>query len=71
MKSIENGEEKKINLYPTNGAFVCLTYVTSNSIVKRSLSSFKAFSNYGSPFSIVEKKSLYNHFVNIWTMKKR
>ncbi|KRY62236.1 hypothetical protein T11_7183, partial [Trichinella zimbabwensis] len=31
-----------------------LTYVASGSVVKRSLSSFKAFSNYGSPFSIVE-----------------
>ncbi|KRZ68761.1 hypothetical protein T10_4607 [Trichinella papuae] len=40
----------------SNGALVCLTYVASNSIVKRSLSSFKAFNNYGSPFSI---KNLY------------
>ncbi|KRY97999.1 hypothetical protein T11_2972 [Trichinella zimbabwensis] len=37
-----------------NGALVCLTYVASGSVVKRSMSSFKAFSNYGSPFSIVE-----------------
>ncbi|KRZ64342.1 hypothetical protein T10_4971, partial [Trichinella papuae] len=31
-----------------------LTYVASGSVVKRSLSSFKAFINYGSPFSNYE-----------------
>ncbi|KRZ66861.1 hypothetical protein T10_7661 [Trichinella papuae] len=44
---------KKKNFYPTNGALVCLTYVASGSVVKRSMSLFKAFSNYGSPFSTV------------------
>ncbi|KRY64822.1 hypothetical protein T4A_3547, partial [Trichinella pseudospiralis] len=34
-----------------SGAFVCLIYVASGSVVKR--------------------KTLHNHFVNIWTMKKR
>ncbi|KRZ64899.1 hypothetical protein T10_1360 [Trichinella papuae] len=38
----------------SNGALVCLSYVASGSIVKASMSSFKTFSNYGSPFSIAE-----------------
>ncbi|KRZ43649.1 hypothetical protein T4C_14174 [Trichinella pseudospiralis] len=38
----------------SNVAFVCLTYVASSSVVKCSMSLFKAFINYGSPCSVVE-----------------
>ncbi|KRY97549.1 hypothetical protein T11_10423, partial [Trichinella zimbabwensis] len=48
-----------------------LTYVASGSIVKRSMSSFKAFSNYGSPFSIVENRGRHEadrgrHEAELW-----
>ncbi|KRX90571.1 hypothetical protein T4E_7642, partial [Trichinella pseudospiralis] len=40
----------------SNGALACSIYVASGSVVKHSLSSFKAFTNYGGSSTIVENR---------------
>ncbi|KRX87469.1 hypothetical protein T4E_5312 [Trichinella pseudospiralis] len=53
-KQIKTKPRGMYDRYPDNSALVCLIYVASGSVEKRSLSSFKAFIYDGSPFPTVE-----------------